>query len=260
MKQMTLDYVDRELFKLKKMKVGAMTHPRTPLCIVLDFSGSMNPYRDQIVSILRNLTKELNGVDKRFFTLIIIGIFNGRPRIWYFGDLKELDVEDLIFELPDQCRGTTPLVESFQLADHYLTEVSKACESSTQICTIPFYIIITDAKSTETRENYTGILKTLAEDTANNRKIVVECYTRENEDGLDFGGYKIVMDHEGSEAEIENCMKALRLASSSNVDQTKGVFEQKSRPPKSNRSAYCDYMSTILAGNMLFYFSNLNSR
>ncbi|MBO6046474.1 MAG: VWA domain-containing protein [Erysipelotrichaceae bacterium] len=252
--------ISEQIYRLENMKVGVMTNPRTPLCIILDLSGSMELYKDQIKSIVRQTVNHLKAVGKRYFTLIIIGIYRDRSRVLYFGELRDFDAEAFIGTLPLMCRGHSPLVSAFRKADTYLGEVMKACEVSKQICTIPFFFIVTDAKCTENTERYTGILKTLSEDMAYNRKIIVECVTSDNEDGVDFGGYKILMDQEDSEKTIINCMKALQLASSTDVDATNGPFDQVSRPPKNNRVAYGEYLSHILATNVLFYFNNLTGR
>lgn len=255
------DYeIENELKKIENMRIGAMTDPRTPICITLDFSGSMESHKNKIKLILKSMAQQLSVVGKRYFTLIIIGIYNSQSNVWFFGDLKDFDSEEFIDQLPSNCSGTTPLINSFQIADEQLQKVSSACKKSEQLCTIPFFFFITDSLTTENPENYTGILRELSNDVQFNRKIIIQCVTSDNEKGLDFGGYHILLDKNNSEKNIENCMKALRLASSTDVDATNGFFNHISRPPKQNRVAYSDYLSNILSSNMLFYFNNLNEK
>lgn len=250
--------IKRVIYELETMRVGAMTHPRTPICLILDYSGSMNHYKKEADLILDKIAYHMQGVGHRYFTLIIILIYNSQCHVAYFGDLSRFDAKAFIGSLPKQCYGQTPLAKSVEMTDQYLNWISEACNKSGQICTIPFYFIVTDALTTESPDEYQQILSELSTDIMYNRKIIIECVLTKNKDGFDFGGYKVSIDSENRYQVIENCMKALRYASSTEADAKNGVFSTITKPPKSNRKAYSEYLSSILASNMMFFFSQFN--
>ncbi len=250
--------IKRIVHEIETMRVGAMTHPRTPICLILDYSGSMNSYKKEADLILDKIAYHMQGVGHRYFTLIIILIYNSECHVAYFGDLTHFDAKAFIASLPKECYGQTPLARSVDMTDEYLNWINEACNKSGQICTIPFYFIVTDALTTESPEEYKRILTRLSSDIMYNRKIIIECVLTRNKDALDFGVYKVSIDSEDRQKVIENCMKALRYASSTEADVKNGVFSTITKPPKSNRKAYSEYLSSILASNMMFFFSQFN--
>lgn len=250
--------IKQYIHQLETMRVGAMTHPRTPICLILDYSGSMNQYKKEADLILDKIAYHMQGVGHRYFTLMIILIYNSQCQVAYFGDLTNFDAKSFIASLPKQCYGQTPLAKSVEMTDQYLNWIGEACSKSGQICTIPFYFIVTDTQTTESADQYKQIVTKLSSDIMFNRKIIIECVLTKNKDGLDFGGYKVSIDSEDRHQIIENCMKALRYASSTEADVKNGVFSTITKPPKSNRKAYSEYLSSILASNMMFFFSQFN--
>ena len=251
--------VAEEMRKIAEKPVGAFTNPRTPLCITVDMSFSMESRIGEIKYILRIISENLATINKRDFTLIVMGIYNSNYGPLYIGELHGFDCESFIRSLPDHGSGTTPLVACYSESQKYLDMVRDACMQSRQICTIPVFLSVTDFLSTEDPSCYRSILKNLLDDVRNNRKIIVEFVTMDNPNGLDFGGYNVQIDGPYGRRNIENCIKALRLASSTAIDASGGMLGSVRIPRKDNKPEYEKYLSEVMVGNMMMFYSNISN-
>ena len=151
--------IETYLDTIAQSRSGLATPPRTPISILLDFSGSMHLYQRKAEQVVQAITTQMLGINRRVFTLVIILIYNGQSEVVYLGDLHAFDIEQWLTSLPEKCYGKSPLATSIKAADQLLSRVKSACDLSGQICTVPFYFVISDALTTENPPIYQKIMQ-----------------------------------------------------------------------------------------------------
>ncbi len=247
--------IETYLDTIAQSRSGLATPPRTPISILLDFSGSMHLYQKKAEQVVQAITTQMLGINRRVFTLVIILIYNGQSEVVYLGDLHAFDIEQWLTSLPEKCYGKSPLATSIKAADQLLSRVKSACDLSGQICTVPFYFVISDALTTEDPPIYQQIIRKLSDDLVNHAKIIIECVRTDVQNGLDFGGYRLALDGPKTLSQLSRCIRAMRQASSTEAAATKEMSGQVIRPHKQDREAYGRYLSEVLIANMMFFFS-----
>lgn len=244
--------INAELNRLASLEMKAFTPIRTPVCITLDLSGSMRHYLAVLKEIIRIMDNELRVVQKREFTIFIMGIYNSVPTVLYFGDLRSFDFTSFVDSLPKSCYGSTPLAASFTKADEVLERFKKICEVNNHWYTIPVFFSVTDSQSTDSSDDCSKVINKFKFDIADNEKLLVEFVTGSNPNGLNLGGYKIPIDESGSKDKIIAFMHALRIATSTEANLEESGTSR--MPVKRDRKAYNRYMSDIMLINFKFCY------
>lgn len=248
----TQNEIDAEFSRLADLEIKAMTYVRTPIFITIDLSGSMRNYLSMIKEIIKTMDTELRVVPKRDFTLFIIGIYNGIPRILYFGDLKQFNYENFISAFPKSCYGSTPLAQSFSKADELLNRFNEICKRNRHWFTIPVFFSITDSQATDSADDCSSITSKYKKDIADNNKLLVEFVTGTNPNGLNLGGYKVPIDEAKSKSKVTSFMNALRVATSTEAELEEARISK--MPSKRNIEEYNRYMSDIMLANFKFCY------
>lgn len=246
------DHIANELAKLQNMLIGASSNPRTPVCIILDMTGSMRNYRNKCMELLQFMFAALGTINARDLTLLIMGMNDNGFGAMFFGEIETFDCDSFIADFPE-FKGETYLAQCLDEACGYLNKVAKACETSGQICTIPVLLILTDSKTSESVDDYGNITRNALQDIEDNKKLIVEFVTEEHASGLHFGGYIVKIFGHSATENISNCMRALRVVSTVPVFAGAAQDGGNLAPPsKSNREAYQDYLSKIMLVNMAY--------
>lgn len=245
------------LNEIANIKLSAMTPVRTPICVTLDLSGSVRRFFESIKFLFTTLTDELMMVGRsaRQYTLIIMLIHNSEPKLGYIGDLKEFDCENFIDSLPEP-HGNTPLAKSFCMVDDYLKQLNDTLENNKHWYTVPVFFTITDSGDNGSADDCADAIKRYTKDIQDGKKLFIEFVTGANPNGLNLGGYKVLMDGKDSKSKIKLFVEALRGATSSDVPMNNTSTIRK--PPKENRKEFNEYYSDIMLFNFQMCFERSN--
>lgn len=248
--------VTRELDRLSSVPIGAMVQVRVPLLLLLDESGSMEDHHSVLQAIVTELC-ELKISELYDFTLCVVVIHNSVPKLAYFGELYDFDENAFAEGLPKEY-GMTPLASGYSLGDELLRRVSETLECHSSWYTIPVVLSVTDSKENGSLDDVSAVRAAFREDIAQGNMLMIEFVTQKNAKGLDLGGYRVLFTNSTDEnlKQVRTIMRILRYVSSTSVKQGDAP---RNRPPKSDRKAYCRYLSDTWLFNFRVYFDNYYS-
>ena len=248
--------VARELARLASIPTGAMAQVKIPLLMLLDLSGSMHRFHKVLQAIVTELC-ELKDSELYDFTLCVVILHNNVPKLAYFGDLYDFDEKAFAERLPEEY-GMTPLASGYSMGDELLRRVSEALENHHCWYTIPIILSVTDSLENGSLDDVSAVKAAFQEGIAQGNKLMIEFVTENNAEGLDLGGYRVLFVNSTDEnlEKVRTIMRILRYVSSTSVKQGDAPHN---RPPKSDRKAYCRYLSDVLLFNFRVYFDNCYS-
>ena len=249
--------VKEELRRLSEIRLSNNTNIRTPLCIQIDLSGSMEKHMSMVKKIIKQMKDELDLVQGRDFTLIIVGIHRGTPILMYFGDLSMFSYSNFMNKFPSECSGLTPLARTYNISDALLCALAETLEKYSHWYTIPVFFSITDAQATDSKDDCLPIIKKFSEQICEGEKLLVEFVTNTNKDGLNMGGYKVRIDDSNAVKNVKIFMSALRGATS--TDKKLGENTTYYRPYKEDREEYNQFVSEIMLLNFKYCYERYKS-
>lgn len=235
------------LHKLEQRYVSPGMDPCVPICLTLDLSGSMAWHLDMIKKIIRQVVMNLSFVNVRLYMLEIVAIYNSEAKLVYFGDVCDLDLEAFIRSLPNP-NGMTPYAEALTIGMDLMDRVYKTledCEHYYNPCGV--LLTVTDTLENGSNGNHAvEITRAISNAMQNGTRVVTEFVTQTNQKGLISGGYKVFIDQDTSEHQLELFVNALRVGSSL---VNKGTDDYK-EPDQINRSEYNNYLARRLITEM----------
>ena len=258
-KGLTDEKINYEFRKLEKLQIDS-TDGSTfiPLTIILDLSGSMNPYYSTVKKIIGKMNEFLALIQSRNFTLTIISVWNSKARVMYFGALKDFSYEEFLKALPEKCAGKTPLADAYDKAKQILESVESAYKSNKAKkfnYTIPVVFSVTDSAATDDENFKSKVSEYCKNKIMENDMLLVEFVTDSNPDGLNLGGYKVPIDGENTDDVIAEFFTILTFASTA-VQSDESIYI----PDKTNRFEYNRYRSDVFLINFKFAFEKLMSK
>lgn len=188
---------------------------RLGFCLVVDLSGSMDPYFQMTKYVIKEILTQLNLANNQIYTIDLILIHNNYVRTIYYGDHKYFKNEDLVdsrIETLPTPIGCTPYAQALAIGAKHMKKLYDTMENAKHYYNAcPAYMSITD--SLNNRDEGEKEVQNLAKQVAAGQAAMTEFITQLSEPGVFHGGYKVFIDQDTSKKQVDNFMHAFWVGS-----------------------------------------------